>query len=154
MWMPPHFHESVVIDRPVDEVVAFASDWFNGPRDGSVLAFRQTSAAASGVGTTLEGRMVILGFETRFKTRITEWDMSRHAATFVSAGGPFRSIVLRVTMEPRGDGTEMVESREMELRRALKLLGPLVVPYWRRRTKTALKNFKRLIEAQPRHEEG
>jgi hypothetical protein len=69
MWMPPHFHESVVIDRPVDEVVAFASDWFNGPRDGSVLAFRQTSAGASGVGTTLEGRMVILGFETRFKTR-------------------------------------------------------------------------------------
>jgi hypothetical protein len=143
----PSFQESVVINRPVDEVVAFASDWFNGPRDGSVLAFRQTSPGEPGVGTTLEGRMVILGFETRFTTRITEWDVPR-AATFVSTGGPFRSIVLRVTMEPRGDGTEMVESREMELRGALKLLGPFVVPYWRRRTKTAQKNFKRLIEAQ------
>ncbi|MEO8639797.1 MAG: SRPBCC family protein [Chloroflexota bacterium] len=149
----PHFIETIVINRPVDEVVAFASDWFNGPRDGSVLAFRQTSAGPPGVGTTLEGRMVILGFETRFKTRITEWDLPR-AAMFVSAGGPFRSIVLRVTIEPRGNGTEMVESREMELRPALKLLGPLVVPYWRRRTRAVQKNFKRLVEAQPRHEWG
>jgi hypothetical protein len=147
-----HFRESIVINRPVDEVVAFATDWFNGPRDGSVLAFRQTSAGLPGVGTTLEGRMVILGFETRFKTRITEWDMAAHAVTFASAGGPFRSIVLRVTLEATADRTRMVESREMELRPALKLLGPFVVPFWRRRTKTAQKNFKRLIETQPRQD--
>ncbi|MEK6191486.1 MAG: SRPBCC family protein [Chloroflexota bacterium] len=145
----PHFDESIVINRPVDQVIAFATDWFNGPRDGSVLAFRQTSPGLPGVGTTLEGRMVILGFETRFTTRIIEWDLP-HAVTFASAGGPFRSLVLRVTLESRADGTEMVESREMDLQPALKLLGPLVVPFWRRRTKTAQKNFKRLVEAQPR----
>lgn len=144
----PHFDESIVINRPVDEVVAFATDWFNGPRDGSVLAFRQTSPGPPDVGTTLEGRMVILGFETRFKTRITEWDLP-HAVTFASAIGPFRSIVLRVALESRADGTEMVESRDMELRPGLKLLGPLLVPFWRRRTKAAQKNFKRLVEAQP-----
>lgn len=148
----PHFDESIVINRPIDEVVAFASDWFNAPRDGSVLSFRQTSPGPPGVGTTLEGRMVILGFETRFKTRITEWDMADAAATFASVGGPFRSLVLRVTMEPMADGTRMVESRDMDLRPALKLLEPLVVPFWRLRTKAAQKNFKRLIETQPRLE--
>ena len=147
----PHFDESIVINRPVDEVVAFASDWFNGPRDGSVLAFRQTSPGPPGVGTTLEGRMVILGFETRFKSQITEWDLP-HAVTFASDGGPFRSIVLRVTVEAMADRTTWVESRDMELRPALKVLGPLVVPFWRRRTKAAQKNFKRLVEAQPRQE--
>lgn len=143
----PRFDESIVINRPVDDVIAYASDWFNAPRDGSALAFRQTSPGPSGVGTTFEGRMVILGFETRFKTRITEWDVP-HAVTFYTEGGPFRSSVLRVTLESRPDGTRWVESRDMELRPALKLLGPLVVPYWRRRTKTAQKNLKRLIEAQ------
>ena len=144
----PHFAESIVINRPVDEVVAFATDWFNGPRDGSALAFRQTSPGPPDLGTTLEGRMVILGFETRFKTRITEWNLPR-AVTFASSGGPFRSIVLRVTLEVTVHGTRIVESRDMELRPALKVLGPLVVPFWRRRTKTAQKNFKRLVEAQP-----
>jgi len=146
----PHFDESIVINRPVDEVVAFATDWFNAPRDGSALAFRQTSPGPPGVGTTFEGRTVILGFETRFKTRITEWDLPHHAVTFAHALGPFRSVVLRVTFEATLDGTRMVESRDMELRPALKLLAPLVVPFWRRRTKTAQKNFKRLVEAQPR----
>lgn len=148
----PHFDESIVINRPVDEVVAFASDWFNAPRDGSVLAFRQTSPGPPGVDSTLEGRFVILGFEVRFKTRITQWDLPHGPVTFVSEGGPFRSIVLRVTLDATGDGTRMTESREMKLRPALRLLGPMVVPFWRRRTKAAQKNFKRLVEAQPRHE--
>lgn len=147
----PHFDESIVINRPMDEVVAFAIDWFNAPRDGSVVSFRQTSPGPPGVGTTLEGRMVILGFETRFQTRITEWDLA-HAVSFASSGGPFRSLVLRVTLEAIADGTRMVESRDIELRPAFKLLGPLVVPFWRVRTKTAQRNFKRLIETQPRQE--
>jgi len=58
--------------------------------------------------------------------------------------------ILRATFEATADGTLMVESRDMELRPALKLLGPLVAPFWRIRTKTAQKNFKRLVEAQPR----
>lgn len=145
----PHFDESIVINRPVDEVVAFATDWFNAPRDGSVLAFRQTKPGPPGVGTTFEGRRVILGFETRFKTRLTEWDPP-HTVAATSEGGPFRSLVFRVTFEARPDGTRMVESRDLELRPVLKLLGPLVVPFWRRRTMTAQKNFKRLVEAQPR----
>lgn len=147
----PQFVESIVINRPMEEVVAFAIDWFNAPRDGSVLSFRQTSPGPPDVGTTLEGRMVILGFETRFKTRITESDLAQ-AVSFASVGGPFRSLVLRVTLEPTAAGTRMVETRDMELRPALRLLGPLVVPFWRARTRTAQKNFKHLIETQPRQE--
>ena len=92
---------------------------------------------------------MILGVETRSKTRLTEWDPPR-AVAGTSEGGPFRSLVFSVTFEARPDGTRMTESRDLELRPMLKLLGPLVVPFWRRRTKTAQKNFKRLVEAQPR----
>lgn len=145
----PRIEDSVVINRPIDEVFAFGFDLFNAPRDGSVLVMRQTSPGPMDLGSTFEGRMVILGFETRFSTRITEWDPP-HAATFDGAGGPFRSLVARVTLASTADGTRIVESREMELRPALKLLAPFVVPFWRRRTKTAQKNFKRLVEGQPR----
>lgn len=145
----PHFDESIVINRPVDEVVAFATDWFNAPRDGSVLAFRQTKPGPPGVGTTFEGRRVILGFETRFKTRLTEWDPP-HTVAATSEGGPFRSLVF--LRDFRGQAGWDQDGR---------VSGPGAAPSaeaaWAPRRALleasdddCQKNFKRLVEAQPR----
>lgn len=146
----PLFRAIIRFDRP-----PIPSAWCPSsrcPAHGSVLAFRQTSPGPPGVGSTLEGRFVILGLEMRFKTRITQWHLPHGPVTFSSEGGPFRSIVLRLTLDATTDGTRMTESREMELRPALRLLRPLVVPFWRRRTRTAQKNFKRLVEGQPEND--
>jgi hypothetical protein len=53
-----------LINRPIDEVWAYLTDWFNTPGMGgyAALGLRQTSPGPTGVGSTLQGRNVFLGF--------------------------------------------------------------------------------------------
>jgi hypothetical protein len=61
------FEDTVMIDRTPEEVWAFYTDWFNAPRirGGDMLGLRQTSPGPMGIGSTLQGRRVLLGFEMR-----------------------------------------------------------------------------------------
>lgn len=141
-------HEtSVVVNRPVDEVWAFMTDPFNVPRlGGGTLALRQTSPGPMGLGSTLQGRRVILGLETRMSGAITEWDPPRTVTiSFVAAGG---SRSFRGALEPTLDGTKVVRVIEFEPQPILKLLWPIVGPFFRREWDAATQNFKRLLEAR------
>ena len=146
-----HVEESVVVDRPIDEVWAFQTDLFNNPRlfGRGLLGIRQTSPGSLGVGSTLQGRIVMLGFETRVNFVVTEWDPP-HVLALSGAFGPFRSGVARYTFEPVGNGTKIVRSREVELRGPLKLASPLVTPYARRQMRAATRQMKQFIEGRPR----
>lgn len=65
----------VTIRRPIEEVWAFMADLFNMPRlRGVTLAIRQTSPGPIGLGSTVQSRAAILGFETGWSGAITEWD--------------------------------------------------------------------------------
>lgn len=72
----PKLQESIVINRPPDEVWAYVTDMFNAPRmSGSgLIGLRQTSPRPLSVGSSLQGRRLILGFETRNIFHVTEWD--------------------------------------------------------------------------------
>jgi ligand-binding SRPBCC domain-containing protein len=146
----PHFEDSVDIDRPIEEVWDYLTDWFNTPRMGgyAALGLRQTSPGPTGVGSTLQGRNVILGFETRLNHTVTVWDPP-HAFADTMEGRPFRSLSQRGTLESTAKGTRMVVSTEFELRPALRLLWPLLAPFVRRRMGTGVQTVKQLIEAQP-----
>jgi ligand-binding SRPBCC domain-containing protein len=146
----PHLEGSIVINRPIDEVWAYLTDWFNAPRvSGSgIIGLRQTSPGPLGVGSTLQGRRVILGFETRNVFQVTEFDPP-HALTSTATGRPFRSLVSRVTLEPTTDGTLVVDSTVFELQPAMKLLWPFVGPFVRRRHHASFARAKALIEARP-----
>lgn len=145
-----HFEDSVLIDRPIDEVWAWQTDFFNNPRlfGRGLLGIRQTSPGSPGVGSTLQGRLVILGFETRVNLVITEWDPPHVLA--LSGALPFGPIVARYTFETVGNGTKMVRSRDVEPQGPLKLLSPLLVPYARRRMRAATRDMKQFIEGRPR----
>jgi ligand-binding SRPBCC domain-containing protein len=147
----PHFEDTVVIDRPIDEVWAYLTDWFNTPRMGgyAALGLRQTSPGPTGVGSTLQGRNVILGFETRLNHTITEWDPP-HTFADAMEGRPFRSLSQRGTLEAIGDGTRLVVSTEFELRPVLKVLWPFLGPLVRRKFRAGAEGAKRVIEAKPR----
>lgn len=145
--MPIHWVNSVVVDRPIDEVWAAVIDFFNAPRIGrreGVLAIRQTSSGPLGVGSTLSERRVILGFETKLAARVTEWDPP-HAVASTMEGRPFRSFVSRFTLAAGPDGTTVVSTIEMELRPALKLLWPIVGPFVRRRRRAAFRDLKTFL---------
>lgn len=145
--MPIHWDNSVVVDRPIDEVWAAVIDFFNAPRIGrreGVLAIRQTSPGALGLGSTLSERRVILGFETRLDYRITEWDPP-HAVASTMEGRPFRSFVSRFALEATPQGTKMVSTIEMELRPALKMLWPVIGPVLTRRRRDAFRDLDTLL---------
>ena len=98
--------ESIVINRPPDEVWAYLSDFFNSPRaHPGALALRRTSPGPLGRGSVLHGRQMILGFETRFTMTVTEFDPPRSAVVKVAAR-PGRGA-LRIALEPtlKGQGS-------------------------------------------------
>ncbi len=145
--MPIHWDNSVVVDRPIDEVWAAVIDFFNAPRIGrreGLLSIRQTSPGALGLGSTLTERRVILGFETRLEYRITEWDPP-HAVSSTMEGRPFRSFVSRFALEGSPQGTKMWSAIEMELQPALKVLWPIIGPVLTRRRRHAFRDLDTLL---------
>lgn len=142
-------HESVVINRPIEEVWAFWLDFFNAPRiRGGMLGLRQTSPGPLGIGSTMQGRMMIMSFETRLNYTITEFDPP-HRAAYTVTGQPFRSVFQRMTMEAGPDGTHVERSTELELRPAFRLLLWPFIPFVRRQRHASFQNLKRMLEAQP-----
>lgn len=147
----PHIDESIVIGRPIDEVWTYLTDFFNAPRmSGSgIIGLRQTSPGPTGVGSSLQGRRVVLGFESRNDFQVTEWDPP-HAFAATAEGRPFQSQVSRVTLESRADGTRIRIRSDFELQPAMKLLWPFMGPIVRRRLHAGFARTKALIEANPR----
>jgi len=137
---------SVVINRPIEEVWAFASDPFNIPRwNITRTRVRQTSPGPIGLGTTFETRLVILGFALRSSSAITEWDPP-HAYAWSGGGAGFQSLSVRGTFEPTAEGTEVEVVRVTEPGTILKLLWPIVGAYFRRLYVAAPRTLKRLLE--------
>jgi len=141
-------HETtVMVNRPIDEVWAFMTDPFNVPRFGSMtLGFRQTSPGPVGLGSTGQGRMVILGFETRISVTVTEMDPP-HTFAFSMTGAGIRSGSLRQTLEATADGTKVVRVAELEPRPALNLLFWIIWPLMTRRMDATIPKIKRFLEA-------
>jgi len=145
------FEDTVMIDRTPEEVWAFYTDWFNAPRirGGDMLGLRQISPGPMGVGSTLQGRRVLLGFEMRIEFVNTEWDPPHVMASSIS-GRALRSGSSRSTLEAVGDRTRFSGWLELDLRPAWKVLLPIVGPILRRSRRTSYVSLKRLIESAPR----
>jgi carbon monoxide dehydrogenase subunit G len=141
-------HESIAINRPPDEVWAFWSDVFNSPRaHPGALALRQTLPGPLGSGSVLQGRMTILGFETRLTMTVTEFDPP-HSVAVTLAARPGRGA-LRISLEPTPEGTRVDRTSDFELRPAFILMSPILGFILRRRARAASSNWKRLIEGSP-----
>jgi hypothetical protein len=147
---------SVVVNRPIDEVWAYMSNLFNLPRraargggGGRFLGVRQTSPGPVAVGSTFQGRLVVLGFERRFEGTCTEWDPPHAAAIALSVVGMgLRSFSLRLVLEATTDGTRVTRVSEFEPRPTLKPLWMIFLLYLRRSSKPRNQEIKRLIEAE------
>jgi carbon monoxide dehydrogenase subunit G len=141
-------HETITINRPIEEVWAFLTDLFNSPRvRPGALVLRQTSPRPLGKGSVLQGRMTILGFETRFTLTLTEFGPPRSAVARLAARTGRGTI--RTTLEPIPEGTRVNRTTDFELKAALRLISPVVGFLLRRQDRAAARNWKRLIEGAP-----
>lgn len=146
--MPVHWDSTIVINRPADELWAIFLDLFSAPSlPGASMSLRQTSPGPIGVGTTIQARRVILGFETRLLQRVTEFDPP-HAFSATMEGRPFRSMVERVTLESGPEGTRFRETLDFELIPVLRPLWPLIGPFQRRQRERNMRDLKRKLEAE------
>ncbi len=146
-----YLEESVIVDRPITDVWASIANLFDAPRlwGPTVLGMRQTSPGPLGLGATMRGRMVVLGFETPMDVVINEWNPP-HGFALSIAMRPFRPGVSRYALEAVGNGTKLTRSADVALRGPLNVIWPAFRPLMKRGMRNASRNLKRFIEAKPR----
>jgi hypothetical protein len=136
----------MVIDRPIDEVWAILIDLFNTPRlPGGSMALRQTSPGPMGLGSTFEGRRMVLGIESRIRERVIEWDPPNLMAASIDTKA--FGAVERITLVVGADGTTCTDVIDAELRMPLKLMQPLLEPFLKRQRRAQLRKTKEMLEA-------
>lgn len=116
------FTVNETIDRPVDEVWAFATDWSRAPRWMSGV----DSMRVEGDGPVAEGSRIV--FEARGAERestIVRWTPPRCVAMRSVQGGVTATYVYSFSSTDDG-GTRIELEATCEFRGAIKLLGPLI----------------------------
>jgi carbon monoxide dehydrogenase subunit G len=138
--------QSVTVDRPVEEVWDFISNFENTTRwSRGVLEARQTSPGPLGVGSTLQTVVKAFGRRRTADYLVTEYEPN-HALAFQVSSGPMASRA-RYSVEPAGAGTRLTASGEAEVTGLYRLVAPLLVRTLERHSQDDLASLKRILEA-------
>jgi carbon monoxide dehydrogenase subunit G len=142
----PTITQSVTVNRPVEEVWDFISNFENTTRwSRGVLQARQTSDGPLRVGSTLETVVKAFGRRRTAAYVVTEYEPNR-AFAFEVTSGPMTSRA-RYSVEPVGAGTRLTASGEAEVTGLFRLLAPLLIRTVERHSQDDLANAKRILEA-------
>jgi hypothetical protein len=137
---------TMVVNRPIDEIWAIVVDLFNTPRlPGGSMALRLTTPGPMALGSIAEGRRMVLGIETRITEKIVAWDPPNMLEATMESRA-FRAVE-RFTLVAGPDGTTCTDALEIELRQPLRLIGPLIEPFLRRQRTAQLRKTQALLEA-------
>jgi len=138
---------STVINRPIEEVFAFAANIENNPQwQSSVSEARITSEGPIGVGTTYRYVAQLLGRQMDTVGEYTAYEPNRKYS-FKSTSGPF-PIEGGLTCEAAEGGTKVALAVEADIGGFFKIAEPLVVRMIRRQMEADMGNLKDLLEAQ------
>jgi uncharacterized membrane protein len=138
---------SVVINRPIEEVFAFVTDFENAPQWMSELVEgEQTSEAPVGVGTILRGVATPLGRRVESTQEVVEYEQNSKFA-IKSTSGPVASED-RYTFESVDGSTQITRVAEAEMSGFFRAAEPLALRMMRRQFETNFANLRDLLEAQ------
>ena len=141
------FEESVVIERPLQEVFAFVSDPGNDVDWAEEIAeVRQTSEGQLGVGASFVQVAHFLGRRLEVPFEVTEYEPNRKVA-ITPTRGPIR-LAARRSLEPVGAGARVTIEAWGRSGLFLSLLEPVVAVVAKRRLRIALARLKRVLEAR------
>ena len=140
--------ESVMIDRPVEEVWKFLDDISNLTKwNPQVLEPRQTSAGPVGVGATAEFGAKMRNSTTTISMRITEYEPNRRFS-FEHTSGPLKGTTESDSWENIDGKTKFTRTGDLKFRGFYKLVGPFVTPGWRKDVVSSLDNVKHILETE------
>lgn len=139
--------QSVVINRPIEEVFAFASDpeklsqWA-----AEVVDVEMTSKGPLGVGTTFNAAVKLLGRRMDNGHKITEYEPNRRYSIKVTSGPV--SGDMETTFESVDGETKVTMVAEIEAGGFFRVAEPLLARAGQRQYATNLANLKDLLEAE------
>ena len=137
---------SVVIDRPIEEVFAFATEPENEPLwQSTSLETEQTSGGPVGVGTTFRNTSKFLGRRIDSTYEVTENEPPRRQCVRATSGPiPGSGCYL---FEPAEGGTRFTQRFEAEIGGFFRLAEPLVARAIRRQMEADMETLKDLLES-------
>ena len=140
---------SVVVDRPVDEVWSYATDWAKGPQwDPGLIECKVTSEGPLGVGTTLQSKRTSRGAHL-ILWHITEFEPGRKLTAEATSPQMMRGSRNMMTFESAEGKTKVDIAWDTKFNGFYSLLGPLLAPSFKKTCETQLGNLKRILESEP-----
>ena len=139
--------QSIVINRPVEEVFAFYTDLSNSTQwETGVLEVRQTNEGPSGVGTTWKGVRQNLGRRFEQIVEVTEWEPNRKAS-YESTSKPF-PMQASFSFESIEGTTRITVVANVQFSGLFKLVKPIVIRMVNKQIEANFQNLKKLLEAR------
>jgi uncharacterized membrane protein len=137
---------SVVINRPLEEVFAFASNPENDMQwESDVSDVEQTSEGPLSVGATYRGVIQFLGQRIEWTGEVTHYEPNERVH-FKLAAGPLH-LEETATFERIDSGTRVTVVYEGDAGGFFKLAEPVVVRMFQKQIEGNLANLKDVLEA-------
>jgi uncharacterized protein YndB with AHSA1/START domain len=134
---------NVVIDRPIEDVWKFISDWSNAPKWlPGALEVKQTSAGPLGVGTTIQSKWSTRPSQTA--SRVTEYEPGRKITLEATSPPVIRGTRWSLGLENIEGKTKLNSVWEMKINGFYRLVGPSLVGRIRKSNEVMVSNVKRI----------
>lgn len=141
--------EGVVIDRPIEDVFAFFSDFENSPLWGRTNKTVKDSDGPVAVGTVFREEAKIMGRQMKHRSEVTEFE----PPTKLFYTNRFENGMAeqaQITFESVEGGTRMNPAAEVEIARLPQFLAPLFAWQMKRQVRSLFKNLKDVLESPDR----
>ena len=138
---------TVVIDRPIEEVFAFAGNPLNDEQwESDISDVQKTSEGPMGEGSTFRGVIHFLGQRIEWALEVTRYEPNKRVDFEVSAG-PLQ-LEESVTFESVEGGTGVTMVYEGNPGSFFNLAAPVVVRMFQRQIEGNLAKLKEILESQ------
>jgi len=138
---------SVVINRPIEEVFAVLSNPENGPKWRSNFTEAKLMVSGPvGKGTTFRAVLKFLGQSLESVVECIEYEPNRKIS-WQTKSGP-APLTIHITLEPAGGSTRLHQLGKIEPGGLFKLAEPVFANLVQRQAETDLHTLKDLMEAR------
>jgi uncharacterized protein YndB with AHSA1/START domain len=139
--------KSVDINRPVEEVFAYATDIKNWPKwHETIVEAEQTSTGDLGVGTTFRGKGSMEGRTAEFTGEMTEYDPYKRSRKIMDFGNFTNEDEL--TFNRIDSGTRFTLAYDVKVRGFAKLLSSRINSAIRKELEQAVSSLTTILETQ------
>jgi carbon monoxide dehydrogenase subunit G len=142
--------QSVLINKPVDQVWNFLTDFKNTPKwDIGVNETRQTSQGAARLGTTFQNIGPFLGQQSVREYKVTEYEPDKKATVkLITPSLLIKAAEVSYIFESAQNGTKLSAVGSVEFNGLFKVFRSILLQRARKDSEGDLANLKRLLEAQ------